>query len=85
MVYRGGMSALQRIIDHLDTQAATGAVVGVNQQTVAAWLSKGVPPKHVIPLCAAVFYRVTPHQLRPDVYPHPDDGLPEALRNQAAA
>lgn len=78
------MSALQRIIDHLDTQTATGAIVGVNQQTVASWLIKGVPPKHVIPLCEAVFYRVTPHELRPDVYPHPDDGLPQTLRSKVA-
>lgn len=30
-------------------------------------------------------YRVTPHDLRADYYPGPDDGLPAAMRDQARA
>lgn len=35
-----------------------------------------VPAERVIPLCAATQWAVTPHQMRPDLYPHPCDGLP---------
>ena len=39
-----------------------------------------VPPAIVLPICAADEWRATPHQVRPDLYPHPDDGLPLAKR-----
>ena len=32
----------------------------------------------VIDVCAATGWRVTPHELRPDLYPNADDGLPRA-------
>lgn len=43
------------------------------------WLKRdrdGVSPVCVIQLAAAVDFQVTPHQLRPDIYPNPNDGLP---------
>lgn len=49
--------------------------------TVAKWISRGrVPPERVIEVCAAVKFSVTPHEIRPDIYPHPDDGLPDEMR-----
>ncbi|MGD3057196.1 hypothetical protein ACP81J_26090, partial [Escherichia coli] len=35
-----------------------------------------VPPKQVIPLCQLMKWEVTPHEIRPDIYPNPTDGLP---------
>jgi DNA-binding transcriptional regulator YdaS (Cro superfamily) len=58
----------------------------VSQAHVWKWLNttvNGIPEKHVIKACSAVNYQVTPHELRPDIYPHPDDGLPEHLRQVA--
>lgn len=55
----------------------------VKQGHVWGWLNKtvdGIPARHVIKACAAVNYEVTPHELRPDLYPHPQDGLPEDMR-----
>lgn len=46
-------------------------------QSVANWVSKDrVPPDRVIQLCEWGGWSVTPHQLRPDIYPNPSDGLP---------
>lgn len=46
-------------------------------QSVANWVSKNrVPPERVIPLCEWGGWAVTPHQLRPDIYPNVKDGLP---------
>lgn len=39
-----------------------------------------MPAEKVIAVSAAVAHSVTPHDLRPDVYPHPEDGLPDGLR-----
>lgn len=77
------MSALQRIIEIKKTQAAVAAVVGARQQVVGHWLRDGVPAKHVLALCTDIAFEVTPHELRPDIYPHPEDGLPAALRERA--
>jgi DNA-binding transcriptional regulator YdaS (Cro superfamily) len=52
---------------------------------VSKWRWEGVPPERVIQLARFTEYQITPHQLRPDLYPHPDDGLPEELRGRAAA
>lgn len=57
----------------------------VGHTAVANWLQRGqVPAERVIDIAHATSFRVTPHQLRPDLYPHPDDGLPEDLRGRAA-
>ncbi len=47
------------------------------------WLyrDKAIPSEWVLPLSEAVNYEKTPHELRPDLYPHPDDGLPENMRS----
>ncbi|EEC7355198.1 transcriptional regulator [Escherichia coli] len=58
------------------TQAEIGRYMGVTQQTVWQWFSLGIPPKQVIPLCQLMQWGVTPHELRPDIYPNPTDGLP---------
>jgi DNA-binding transcriptional regulator YdaS (Cro superfamily) len=47
-------------------------------QAVQQW--RQVPSDRVLAVARAVDFRVTPHQLRPDLYPHPEDGLPNALR-----
>lgn len=34
------------------------------------------PTNHVLTICNALNWRVTPHQLRPDIYPYPFDAVP---------
>lgn len=76
------MSALQKIIELKGSQAAMAAVVGQRQQSVGYWLKNGLPAEHVLTISADVKFEVTPHQLRPDLYPHPEDGLPDELRGK---
>ncbi|MHA7916029.1 YdaS family helix-turn-helix protein [Alloalcanivorax xenomutans] len=52
----------------------------VKQAHIWNWLNRDdgrVRAENVIGVCQAVGFRVRPHDLRPDLYPHPDDGLPE--------
>ncbi|CAI2470246.1 transcriptional regulator [Serratia liquefaciens] len=46
-------------------------------QSVANWIiNQQVPSERVIHLCSLGNWLFTPHQLRPDIYPNPKDGLP---------
>jgi hypothetical protein len=42
----------------------------------------GIPVNRVLELCKYVGWRITPHEMCPRIYPHPDDGLPAELRNK---
>jgi len=44
-----------------------------------------VSPVNVISVCAATGWQITPHELRPDVYPNPTDGLPAGKEPGEAA
>ncbi|MGL6245682.1 transcriptional regulator [Pseudomonas sp.] len=48
----------------------------LSPQAVYKWLSAGVPAGRVLAVCEATGWQVTPHVLRPDIYPNPSDGLP---------
>ncbi|WP_064518619.1 transcriptional regulator [Buttiauxella gaviniae] len=46
-------------------------------QSVANWIERNkVPSERVIKLCELGGWVVTPHELRPDLYPEPTHGLP---------
>ena len=62
------------------TQAEIGRYMVVAQQTVWQLFSFDVPPKQVIPLCQLMKWEVTPHEIRPDIYPNPTDGLPVGFK-----
>ena len=53
----------------------------VQQGHVWKWLNglKGETPpaEYVLPIAAATGWEITPHQLRPDIYPNILDGLPK--------
>jgi hypothetical protein len=48
--------------------------------SVYKWINKGLPSEHVLWLAEQTGWKWTPHQLVPELYPHPDDGLPVHLR-----
>lgn len=53
------------------------AICGLSVQAVYKWeKSERIPSEYVLTIAAATHYQVTPHELRPDIYPHPLDGLP---------
>lgn len=80
------MSAMQ-LTEYLEksgcSQAAFGrrvGVKGVTQSAVAQWIAGGrVKAEQVLDVAAASGWRVSPHDLRPDLYPHPDDGMPKTV------
>ena len=63
--------------------SAVAALLKITPQAVGLWYNTGVPPANVIPICESVYFTILPHELRPDIYPHPEDGLPAALRERA--
>jgi hypothetical protein len=52
----------------------------ISQVHVWGWLNcvqmEVPPPETVVPICKFLGWRMTPHQLRPDIYPNPSDALP---------
>ncbi len=60
------------------TQAALAADLGVSQSLVSHWVTgrRQIEAEYVLPLCRATSWHVRPHDVRPDLYPSPLDGLP---------
>jgi DNA-binding transcriptional regulator YdaS (Cro superfamily) len=53
--------------------------LGSNSQAVNQWFAKSViPARFVLKLCEFVGWAITPHQVRPDLYPSELDGMPRA-------
>ncbi|EAQ6362760.1 hypothetical protein DOH76_12115 [Salmonella enterica subsp. enterica serovar Oranienburg] len=76
------MSArLKEKIMSMFTQKSIAKKLGCRQQTVSLWLNKGVPDGKVLLFSEALNWRVTPHEIRPDMYPGICDGLPDSMRN----
>jgi hypothetical protein len=82
---------LQKVIDLLGGNQQDLADVlatetePIKQAHVWKWLNttkNGIPERHVINACKSVNWQVTPYELRKDIYPHPDDGLPDELRSR---
>ena len=80
--------SLQKAVELVDGQVAlANAIVSfvpgckVRQGHIWKWLNlskEEVPPaEYVIAIAQAVDWQITPHELRPDIYPHPTDGLPK--------
>lgn len=68
----------------ITSQRAIAAGLGISPQAVNQWFSKSViPARYVLQLCELVQWKVTPHELRPDLYPSADDGLPREISKQA--
>lgn len=82
------LEALAKVITLCgDSQSELARRIDKSQATVTAWVNRygRVGPEYVLNVSEAVQWMVTPHQLRPDLYPHPDDGLPVNLRAVQAA
>lgn len=62
------------------TQTEIARSLGCLPQTISLWFKKGVPPKQVLSFCEATNWNVSPHQVRPDIYPNPNDGLPNDIK-----
>ncbi|WP_430415797.1 transcriptional regulator [Marinobacter adhaerens] len=79
--------ALKKAIEIAGNQTSLGKLVGLSQPYIWNWLNRdqSIPAEYVIPVAQAIDWQVTPHELRPDIYPNPTDGLPANKTGEAAA
>lgn len=85
--------ALQRAIELLQGQAGLAAKLSeelpdgekIGSTAVANWVKRGLPDRWTIPVARATDWRVTPHELRGDLYPNVLDALPPEVQLQRAA
>lgn len=83
-------SSLAEVVELVGSQALLAKLINqihpgaqITQAHIWKWMNStklGVSGEYVISCCKVVDWKVRPHQLRPDLYPHPDDGLPDSLR-----
>ncbi|EBU6994991.1 helix-turn-helix domain-containing protein [Salmonella enterica subsp. enterica serovar Bredeney] len=63
------------------SQRAIAKALGISPQAVNQWLSKSViPPRYVLTICEMTGWKIVPHDVRPELYPSPEDGVPDYLR-----
>ena len=72
--------ALKKSVDMVGMKPLANKL-GVSYQAIQRYLAAGqVVSERVLACSEATGWVITPHQLRPDLYPHPNDGLPQELR-----
>lgn len=71
---------IQRIAKEVGGVVALSRILGLSRGAVSQW--DVVPVDRVLDVCRAVAWQVTPHQLRPDIYPNPTDGIPPNVTTQ---
>lgn len=72
------MSALDKAIKAAGSARKLGLALGVTSMSVSHWKNRDhgiVPPNYIFSIFNLT--GVTPHELRPDLYPNPTDGLPQ--------
>lgn len=76
------MNPILKAIELAGSQTRLGELAGVSQATVSDWLNgkKVISAENVMSLCAALKWRITPHELRPDIYPNRRDAIPKGAR-----
>ncbi|EMS9949088.1 YdaS family helix-turn-helix protein [Enterobacter bugandensis] len=69
------MTGIENAIRRSGSASALGAQIGVSKMAVSLWRRKGIPAERVLSVFEVT--GVTPHELRPDLYPNQTDGLPK--------
>lgn len=67
--------ALKRAVEHCGGQTALGRKISVKQGLIWYWLNKSgqCPAEYAIPIESATDGAVKRHDLRPDLYPKPEE------------
>jgi len=72
-----GMNAIDKLkVDYKVVDIA--AHLHISPAAVSKW--DAVPAERVLDVSEFTGWVFTPHELRPDIYPHPNDGLPGHMR-----
>ncbi|HDL6936519.1 TPA: helix-turn-helix domain-containing protein [Yersinia enterocolitica] len=72
------MTPLEKAIKAAGSAKVLAVQLKTSPMTVSNWLNRSggiVPAERVIPIFKLT--GVTPHELRPDIYPNPRDGMPQ--------
>lgn len=72
------------ILHYYNSQTDAAVANGVTRQAIQKWMREGVPAERVLPFCEKTVWKVTPHMLRPDLYPNPSDAIPLSIVKEAA-
>lgn len=78
------MLALQKAINRVGSQVKLASLLGISTQSVNRWKNRyhgKVPSSRVIDIYKIT--GVTPHELRPDLYPYPSGSFPEFEKNKS--
>jgi transcriptional regulator with XRE-family HTH domain len=77
------VAKFQKLAEYLERSGLSQREFGlklnppVTQSAVAQWVQgKPIHAERVLEAAAATGWDVAPHDWRPDMYPHPDDGVP---------
>ena len=76
-------TAIEQAVEIVGSQTKLAEAVHVQQGHVWNWINRSagrVPGEHCIAISQATEWQIRPHDLRPDIYPHPLDGLPDGMR-----
>lgn len=78
------ISVFRSACDAAGGKGKLAAALGVTSPSVHQWYSgeRPLPADRVLSVSRATAWQVTPHQLRPDIYPNPADGLPPDVAAQ---
>lgn len=68
---------IKEIADNAGGVVALSTALGLSRGAVSQW--QVVPSDRVRAVCEATAWKVTPHQVRPDLYPNPNDALPSHI------
>jgi len=67
------MDTMHRVINHFGSQAKTASALGVCQQRVSVVArSEKIPAEWVLKIWDATGGAISPHEMRPDLYPDAD-------------
>lgn len=72
------MKALDKAIKSAGSAIKLAELLGISSMAISHWKRRYegvVPSNHVLQIYQGT--GVTPHELRPDLYPNPSDGLPK--------
>jgi len=68
--------AVESAVMKIGTWSSAAKLLGYKTAWGLQKQAEKLPPEKVLMLCAKSEWQVTPHELRPDIYPNPTDGLP---------
>jgi DNA-binding transcriptional regulator YdaS (Cro superfamily) len=74
------MNTIEKAIMAAGGVRAIAAALGMSGWGVRKWVHDGIPAKHIIWLSRQGRWQVKPHEIAPDIYPYPGDGMPRGKR-----